>query len=134
MLEIASHPAEQGVFQKDIAENQEISIKYLDHIIRDLKVAGLLVNAKGKKSGYVLTRPAEKITIYDIFQAFEPAIVVVECLSETCTCTRQSKCPSKLIYSELNSLIIEHLEGVTLRDLVKKQKLLELAELNPEIT
>ncbi|NLB92194.1 MAG: Rrf2 family transcriptional regulator, partial [Bacteroidales bacterium] len=60
MLEIASHPAEQGVFQKDIAENQEISIKYLDHIIRDLKVAGLLVNAKGKKSGYVLTRPAEK--------------------------------------------------------------------------
>ncbi len=66
MLEIASHPAEQGVFQKDIAENQEISIKYLDHIIRDLKVAGLLVNAKGKKAGmYSPARP--KKLLFTIF-------------------------------------------------------------------
>ncbi len=133
MLEIASHPAEQGVFQKDIAESQEISVKYLDHIIRDLKIAGLVINAKGKKSGYILTRPPEKITIYDIFQAFEPAITVVECLSENCTCNRQSKCPSRLIYGELNALIIDYLESVTLKDLIKKQKRLLMPELNPEI-
>ncbi len=126
MLEIASHPAKSGVFQKDIATNQDISVKYLDHIIRDLKIAGLIVNAKGKKSGYVLTRPADKITIYDIFQAFEPAIAVVECVSDVCDCSRRDKCPSRLVYSELNGIIINYLRGVTLQNLIEKQDLLKL--------
>lgn len=47
--DIAKADQETGIFQKDISENQKISIKYLDHIIHSLKIAGLIINIKGKK-------------------------------------------------------------------------------------
>ncbi len=53
MLELTLNAdREEGTLQKEIAENQEVSVKYLDHIIADLKAAGLVVNVGGKKSGY----------------------------------------------------------------------------------
>ena len=49
MLEIALNKSPGGVYQKDIAKNQEISVRYLDHIIAALKVAGLITTVRGKK-------------------------------------------------------------------------------------
>ena len=48
MIEIAAGDKDCGVYQKDIAQNQSISVKYLDQIINSLKVAGLITNVKGK--------------------------------------------------------------------------------------
>lgn len=39
-----------GLLQKDIAENQKLSVKYLDPIINSLKAKGLIKNAVGKKA------------------------------------------------------------------------------------
>ncbi len=50
MIEIALQEENKGIFQKDIAKNQEISEKYLDHIIASLKASGLIKNVCGKKA------------------------------------------------------------------------------------
>ena len=119
ILEIHLNKGVEGVLQKDIAKNQEISVKYLDHIIHQLKAARLIVNARGKKSGYVLTRPASQITIYDIHNAFEPGICVVDCLLEGVNCDREEICTARGFYSELNKKIIAYLKEVTIEDLEK---------------
>jgi Rrf2 family protein len=75
------------MLQKDIAKNQNISLKYLDPIIASLKLKGLVINSKGKGSGYKLTRPAEKISMLDIYTAFEQ-IVVIECINNLSFCDR----------------------------------------------
>ncbi len=81
MLELTlQEDSEEGTLQKEIAENQDVSVKYLDHIIADLKAAGLVVNVGGKKSGYRLNKPAEEISIYDIYVAFENELVIIDCL------------------------------------------------------
>src|SRR5690554_4558994 len=72
MIEIARETNEQGILQKEIARRQDLSNKYLDQIILGLKLADLIMNVHGKKSGYILARPAEEITLFDIYQAFEP--------------------------------------------------------------
>ena len=95
LLEIALHEDGVGVFQKDIAENQKLSIKYLDHIIAALKVAGLISNVKGKKSGYVLTRSPKDITMLDVHNAFEPGVCVVDCLSGNVNCELEEGCATK---------------------------------------
>ena len=41
-MEIALSDSENGIYQKDIAKNQNISYKYLDHIITALKVVTFL--------------------------------------------------------------------------------------------
>jgi Rrf2 family protein len=119
MIEIALAHEKTGVFQKDIAENQGISNKYLDHIILALKVAGLIINVRGKKSGYTLTRNPSEITMYDIHNAFEPGICVIDCMDCNMICERESICAARGFWLDLNNKVVDHFSHVTLKDLVE---------------
>lgn len=118
MVEIAKADQKAGIFQKDISEKQKISIKYLDHIIQSLKTSGLIVNIKGKKSGYRLTRPASEISTLDIYNAFEPEMAVIECLSVHIDCEMESICHTNKFWHGLNVLVTEYFTQNTLEDLV----------------
>ena len=119
MLEIARAEESGGVFQKDIASNQNLSLKYLDHIIHALKTARLIANANGRKSGYVLTRSPEEITIYDIHRAFEPGICVVDCVGGDFSCEFSGQCQTQGFWRNLNHLILTYFKSVTLKDLAE---------------
>jgi Rrf2 family protein len=125
MIEIARHSPDDGIFQKDISKNQDISNKYLDHIIHGLKVAGLISSVRGKKSGYILTRSATEITIFDIHNAFEPGICVIDCLSNTFKCDRESGCEAKGFWGELNQRVFDYFKSVSLQDLVENKLQIE---------
>jgi len=87
IIEIAISTEPNGVLQKDIAKSQHISLKYLDPIISALKLKGLIINSKGRGSGYRLTREPKDITMYDIYTAFEQ-IVIIECINNLGYCDR----------------------------------------------
>jgi Rrf2 family protein len=118
MLEIASDETGTGVMQKDIADKQELSVKYLDHIIAALKAAGLIVNVKGKKSGYRLTRKPSQISILDIHNAFEKGICVIDCVSLDGKCKRNGKCKSQVFWQGLNEVVLNHFKSTTLENLM----------------
>ncbi len=118
MAEIAAETSGKGVYQKDIAKHQAISLKYLDSIIQSLKTANLIVNCKGKKSGYILTRDPKEITMLDIHNAFENSICIVDCLSPHIKCTREATCNARHFWSDLNSIILNYFESITLQDMV----------------
>ena len=124
MLEISLADQERGVFQKDIAEHQEISFKYLDPIISSLKGAGLIINVSGKKSGYRLTRRPEEITMLDVFLAFEHGIRVNDCVNADFDCSRKKLCAVYGFWVGLNDLVIDYFKSCTLADLQNSQKAL----------
>ncbi|MDX8337623.1 Rrf2 family transcriptional regulator [Draconibacterium sp. IB214405] len=125
ILEIALSDSETGIYQKDISAHQNISYKYLDHIINSLKVANLVTKAGGRRSGYVLTREPDEITVYDIHNAFEPGICVVDCVSHNFTCKREGICASHGFWGELNNQIITYLKSTTIADLMNDQAKLD---------
>lgn len=117
MIVIAAAPESEGVLQKDIAENQDISLKYLDSIISSLKLKGLIVNVKGKGSGYMLTRPAKEITMYDIYTAFE-RIDIVECLNDGNNCPKlKHNCKANAYWVDLKMDFINMLKNKSLADI-----------------
>ncbi len=129
MIEIARETSNNGIFQREISDRQKLSNKYLDHIIYSLKVSGLISNVKGKKSGYILTKPASEITIFDIHNAFEPGICIIDCISPTYECDLENKCSAKIFWDGLNDIMIDYFKSTTLHDLLTKQEELEkLAE------
>jgi Rrf2 family protein len=114
MIEIANTNDPSGVLQKDIAKNQNISLKYLDSIILALKVKGLVVNSKGRGSGYLLTREPKDITMLDIYTAFEQ-IVIVECINNKGLCDRATHdCKARSYWSGF---------GQDFRELLSKKNL-----------
>jgi Rrf2 family protein len=123
MLELALNPRrEEGVYQKDIAVNQNVSVKYLDHIIAALKKAGLIINAGGKKSGYRLGRPAGEITIYDIYRAFDDELAIIDCLLTGGTCPRKDSCVLRDYWCDLNEVIRVSMESMTLEKLARRHE------------
>lgn len=54
-----------------IATSQDISLKYLLDILRDLKRASLVRSKRGPDGGFVLARPATEISLADIFRAVD---------------------------------------------------------------
>ena len=121
MLEIARGDSEKGILQKDISINQDISLKYLDHIISALKTSQLICNVKGKKSGYLLSREPSEITIFDIHRAFEPGICLVECLAGKYQCDRNGSCVTQGFWGQLNNLINNYFKSITLEDLLNNR-------------
>lgn len=118
MIAIASWEEPGGVLQKDIAEMQKISLKYLDAIIASLKSKGLIKTYKGKGSGYRISRPANKISMYDIYTAFEH-ITVIECLENPEFCEFEC-CAANKYWSQLKLDFIKLLKSKTLEEIISK--------------
>lgn len=119
MVEIGLHTPEGGIFQKDIAARQELSNKYLDHIIHALKVAGL-IRRNGHRGGYVLAKEPATITMFDINNAFEPGICIIDCLDCMIKCPKELECCTKDFWLLLNSTIIDIFRSHTLQDLMDR--------------
>lgn len=119
VIEIASSNDPGGVLQKDIAINQEISLKYLDSIISSLKLKGIISHAKGKGSGFKLTRKPEEITVYDVYTAFEP-IVIVDCINDMEFCDRSKNCLSRDYWIEVKKEYKEMLSRKTIAQIIER--------------
>jgi Rrf2 family protein len=128
MIDIAIHGNEKGVFQKEISQRQEISFKYLDQIIAALKTSGLILNAEGRMSGYMLSRDPELINVYDIYKAFAHELVIIDCLREEIHCKRESFCATREFWNGLNGLIVDYMESTTLKQLAERQEVLDQRE------
>ena len=127
MIEIGLDEEQQGVLQKNISGRQNISIRYLDHIIRGLKTAGLIRNKGGKKSGYVLAKPASEITTLNIMNAFQADVHIVDCTNLAYECEMKPFCSANPFWTGLNDIIKDYLQGTTLESLLLKQKSLAAA-------
>ena len=114
---------EGGTFQKEIAESQDVSVKYLDQIISALKKAGLIVNIGGKKSGYILAKPANEISIYDVYLAFEANLAIIDCLLSNGECPRKEMCVMKDYWCELNQTIRSSMESMNMEEMARKHRM-----------
>lgn len=133
MIAIACCEAPRGLLQKEISEKQNISNKYLDAIIAGLKTKGLVTTYRGKGSGYKLARPADQISMYDIYTAFEP-IVVVECLDNPEFCALECCCSANKYWTEMKLEFARMLKSKSLRAIVGTERpcMDNLANVNTE--
>lgn len=117
MAELAmAHPSE-AISARQLAENQHLSVKYLEHIMAALKAAGVVIPVRGMRGGYRLARPAAAITLAEIFQALEGSPALVECVDEPGDCPISDTCPTRGTWVDLSSAIRAILDGTTLEDL-----------------
>lgn len=63
---------------KDIAEKQNIPVKYLEQIIHSLKNQGLVTSVRGADGGYRLGKAAETISVYEILIALEGDLSILD--------------------------------------------------------
>ncbi|MGB9595771.1 MAG: RrF2 family transcriptional regulator [Candidatus Poribacteria bacterium] len=122
MMELAKHYGKGPTLLKDIAQNQDISEKYLWQLINPLKIAKLINSSRGSHGGYMLAKHPSEINLDDIISVLEGKPSLVECIDNPSICERSAKCPARDIWSEVSSKISDLLRSITLEDMLDRQK------------
>lgn len=124
MLDLALNDEGICIKVKDIAARQGISEKYLEQIIASLSRAGYVKSTRGAQGGYLLSMSPEKYTVGMILRVTEGSLAPVACLEEESnTCDRRDVCDTLGIWQELEEAINKVVDGITLADLIKRQKI-----------
>jgi len=128
MLNLALHRTEgkEAVVLKNISEEEELSIRYLEQIIIPLKIHKLVKSVRGAGGGYTLSRPPSKITVCEIIEVLEGSCSLVDCVDDDEFCDRVTECAAHEIWKEASELLKNYFESKTLEDLViiaKKKRL-----------
>ena len=119
MVYVASFP-DRKVALREVAENEDISLKYLEQLAHDMVAANLLKSVRGHGGGYLLARPASEIRAGDILRAAEGTTIPVACaaLEEGGPgCPRESECSTISFWAGLDDVIESYVDNVTLEAL-----------------
>jgi len=122
LLDLALNQREKPVSLKDIAQRQQISLPYLEHLITPLIAAGIVRSTRGARGGVLLARPPEEIRLSEVIQLLEGSIAPAECVNNPGVCMRSEFCATRDIWGELKKAMNGILEATTLQALAERQK------------
>ena len=122
MLELASHYGEGPIELKEIAKEENISLKYLEQVINPLRGAGLVKAVRGSKGGYSLAKPPSEICLYDVVETLEGPLNLLECLRDSKVCQKVPSCVTRDIWQEVSEAISKIFFSVTLEDMVHRKR------------
>ena len=120
MVELANSKVSESEPAKgdQLAQAQAIPPPFLENILAELRVHGLVQSRRGANGGYWLGKPAGEITIADIIRAVEGPLATVRGESADELDYRGSSAPLEQVWLALRTNIREVLEAVTLEDVV----------------
>jgi Rrf2 family cysteine metabolism transcriptional repressor len=103
----------QSLGEFTIQEN--ISFYFLQKTCRLLKKQGLIKSKLGNWGGYLLAKPANKITLKEIIEAVEGPISLINCANYKCS---NAQCGQKNIWDKINKEIEKIFSRTKLSDLI----------------
>lgn len=103
----------------EIAQRHGISKKFLDAILADLRLAGIVVTRKGRSGGYRLARPADVISVGEVLRVLGGPLAPIACASRSayvpCTdCQDERACAVRLAMLEVRDTVASVLDRKTL--------------------
>lgn len=125
VLDLAVHDTDEAVALSQIADRQGISMNYLEQLIPKLRKAGIVKGIRGAQGGYILAKPADKISIGDILRALEGDLNPVDCAEVSngeSTCSNSDTCVTKYVWKRISDSINDAVDGIMLSELVEESK------------
>lgn len=115
-----------------IAEREDIPLKFLQLILRELRQHGVLRSRKGPGGGYFLNKPAESLSLSALIRILDGPIAPVPCLSKTAYqrcegCRSEETCGIRLVLRDVHEATLRVLDTTTLADLARMTRSAESA-------
>ena len=119
MIELAANYEKTAIQLSDVAEKQNISVKYLEQVMSPLRVKGYVRTQKGSRGGYHLAVNPKEISLYEIIESIEGSLAPVSCVDDN-SCERSDKCVSREVWLQLKNVLSRELQSHTLADLAAR--------------
>ena len=120
LVDLARHNGQGPVQIGEISKRQDISVKYLEQLIRPLKQASMVTSVRGPKGGHMLAKDPADITLGQIVRLFEGQAELVECISNPGQCNMADDCQVRLAWKEATRVLYEKLDSTTISNLMQE--------------
>ena len=118
MLDLAENASEHYIPMKEVAERQNLSLKYIERIVPVLTKNGFIEGVHGKGGGYRLTKTPKDYKIGEILRLTEGELSPVACLECGAEpCDRAESCKTLPMWRQFKQMIDQYFDGITLEDL-----------------
>jgi Rrf2 family protein len=119
MIEFARRHGQGPTPLSEISRIENLPLPYLEHVVGELRRAGLLQSARGTHGGYLLSKKTSSISVGDVFRAVEGALVPMECLgADSAACAREPVCAARNVWQTISERLSETLDHTSLSDLL----------------
>jgi len=125
MIDLAAfEKASKVVSIKEIADHENISVKFLEQILLALKNSGLLQSKMGVGGGYYLAKTPDEITLGQIERILDGPLAPIRCVSQTayepCGCPDEKTCGLRMVMLDVRNAIADILDKTTLSDVIER--------------
>ena len=123
MIDLAQHRDDGYISLKTISDRTQLSMKYLEMIVGNLKKSELVDSTRGKEGGYKLNKTPQEYSIGEILRCIEDNLAPVACIKEgEIQCDRSGACLTVPMWKELDDITNAYLDTVSLEDLLTGDK------------
>ena len=118
LIDLARNKRQSPVQIGQISKRQDISVKYLEQLIRPLKKAKLVTSVRRPKGGHLLAKQPDEITLGQIVRLFEGQSDLVECISHPEKCSMSDDCQVRLAWRDATEVLYQKLDSTSISDLM----------------
>ena len=126
LLDLAAQTDQGPLRLRNLAERNNIPVKFLEQIFVTLRNTGAIRSQVGAHGGYTLGRPAEEVTLGQVIRALDGTIAPVACVSviayEPCTCPDERTCALRAAMNQVRDAIVAVVDYMSLADAVSRGK------------
>lgn len=111
---------------KEIADDQNISVQYLEQILFKLKNENIIEGKRGPNGGYRLAKEPNEITLHQLYKILDEEDKVIDCNESEehkATCSEQNLWKYS-IWSKLDSAMTKILKETTLNEFIKNKDMI----------
>ncbi len=106
----------------ELAEKENLPIKFLEQILTQLREACFIESKRGKRGGYFLLMPAARIKVGQVIRLIDGPLAPIACVSHTayerCSCPDEEHCGLRMLMHDVRNAITQILDRFTLEDTV----------------
>jgi Rrf2 family protein len=124
LARLAEEPAAAPLQIEEIARDEALPRKFLEHILLDLKRKGIVSSRRGRAGGYVLVKRPAEITIGQILRAIDGPIAPLPCISRTAyrrceDCADEQTCVVRHLFADAYAAQLLLFDGTTLAEAMR---------------
>lgn len=121
MLDLAINHDKDSVTLRNIAENQKISLSYLEQLFAKLRKQDLVKGMRGPGGGYRLACSADEISIAQIIRAVDEPMEFTDCNGLE-NCKGGERCLSHHLWVQLTDQLDNFLSNIYLGELMRESE------------
>ncbi|MEO8853354.1 MAG: Rrf2 family transcriptional regulator [Ginsengibacter sp.] len=125
LVHLAENYGKAPVRISTISVQQKIPLKFLEHILNDLKKADLLESKKGKGGGYILKVSPKNLNLAKVIRVINGPIALLPCVSlnfyEKCIDCDEETCGMRKMMLIARDATLKVLEKKTLEDMIESR-------------